>query len=141
MRAFVGVTGQTWFERLRRLNPDDINFWRPSGQGFRALRPGVPFLFKLHAPWNVIAGGGFFVEARLLPVSQAWLAFEERNGVGDAKKLPTRTDKYRRAHAARGPAESTRGVVPLRGRASRREGPCGKRQGMQMRVCGRGSRS
>jgi putative restriction endonuclease len=113
MRAFVGVTDQTWFERLRRLNPDDVNFWRPSGQGFRALRPGDPFLFKLHAPWNVIAGGGFFVEARQLPVSQAWMAFEERNGVGDVEELLTRIDKYRRAHAGRGPADPIIGAIVL----------------------------
>lgn len=58
MRAFVGVTVQSGFERLRRLNSHDVNFWRPSDQGFQAPRPGDPFLFKLHAPRNTIAGGG-----------------------------------------------------------------------------------
>jgi hypothetical protein len=68
VKAYVAVTDQQWFEQLRRLEPDDVNFWRPSGRGFAALQPGDPLLFKLHAPRNAIAGGGFFVEARQMPV-------------------------------------------------------------------------
>jgi len=54
VKMFVGVTDHQWFQRLRALRPDDVNFWRPSGRGFAALEPGDPFLFKLHAPWNAI---------------------------------------------------------------------------------------
>jgi hypothetical protein len=32
----------------------------PSAASFRALQPGEMFLFKLHAPRNVIVGGGIF---------------------------------------------------------------------------------
>ncbi len=49
-----------------------MNFWQPSGRGrFGALRPGEPFLFKLHAPFNVVVGGGPFLWADSFP---AWLA-------------------------------------------------------------------
>jgi len=41
---------------------DEVNFWQPGGRSrFRRLNPGEPFLFKLHAPYNFIVGGGFFV--------------------------------------------------------------------------------
>jgi putative restriction endonuclease len=105
VKAFVAVTDQQWFEQLRRLEPDDVNFWRPSGRGFAALQPGDPLLFKLHAPRNTIAGGGFFVEARPMPVSQAWMAFETRNGVRDVDELLARIDRYRRDRAEPGGAD------------------------------------
>jgi len=38
------------------------------------------FLFKLHAPLNYIAGGGFFVSHSFLPLSLAWETFEQKNG-------------------------------------------------------------
>lgn len=113
VKAFVGVTDWDWFRQLRREEPDDVNFWRPSGQAFHALQPGDPFLFKLHAPRNVIAGGGFFVEARQLPVSQAWLAFETRNGVRDVDELLIRIERYRRGHTIGSPADPVIGAVLL----------------------------
>jgi putative restriction endonuclease len=113
MKAFVGVTDWNWFRQLRRDEPDDVNFWRPSGQAFRALQPGDPFLFKLHAPRNVIAGGGFFVESQQLSVSQAWMAFERRNGVHDVDELLTRIDHYRRTNAGQGPADPVIGAIVL----------------------------
>ena len=113
MKAFVGVTDWDWFRQLRREEPDDVNFWRPSGQAFHALQPGDPVLFKLHAPRNVIAGGGFFVEARQLPVSQAWLAFETRNGVRDVDELLIRIERYRRGHTIGSPADPVIGAVLL----------------------------
>lgn len=113
MKGFVGVTDWDWFRQLRREEPDDVNFWRPSGQLLRALQPGDPFLFKLHAPRNVIAGGGFFVESRQLPVSQAWMAFERRNGVRDHDELLTRIDHYRRARSGSGPSDPLIGAVLL----------------------------
>ena len=113
MKGFVGVTDWNWFSQLRREEPDDVNFWRPSGQLLRALQPGDAFLFKLHAPRNVIAGGGFFVESRQLPVSQAWMAFERRNGVRDHDELLTRIDHYRRARSGTGPSDPLIGAVLL----------------------------
>jgi putative restriction endonuclease len=45
---------------------DEINFRQPGGKTlFRALQPGEPFLFKLHALYYYIANVGFFAPASL----------------------------------------------------------------------------
>ena len=57
----IAITDGVWFEMLRRqANLSEVNFWAPSAANFRAHQPGEMFLFKLHAPRNVIAGGGIF---------------------------------------------------------------------------------
>jgi len=61
MKFFIAVTDNDWFALLSRLQPDEVNFWNPGGVVFKALLPGQPFLFKLHAPLNAIVGGGYFV--------------------------------------------------------------------------------
>ena len=54
----IAVTDGDWFDMLRqRPNLAEVNFWAPSAAKFRALQPGELFLFKLHAPRNVIGGG------------------------------------------------------------------------------------
>ena len=61
MRFYLGVTDNNWYKYLREINPEDINFWQPSGTvGFKVLQSGAPFLFKLKSPLNVIGGVGFF---------------------------------------------------------------------------------
>ena len=82
MRFFVGVTDYDWF-KLHASNQrvEEVTFWRPPPDAsFKALQVGEPFLFKLHSPRNVIAGGGFFLRFLRLPVSLAWDAFGEGNG-------------------------------------------------------------
>src|SRR5581483_4694792 len=96
MKFWVGVTDKAWFESLRVRSPDEVNFWQPSSRpvaGF--LEPGVPFLFKLHAPDNFIVGGGFFVRFSALPAKLAWEAFGEKNGVADYTALRRRIEQYR----------------------------------------------
>ena len=97
MRLWVGVTDKDWFEYLTFLEPDEVNFWQPSGsRNFRVLQPGEPFLFKLHSPDNFVIGGGFFVRYSALPCSLAWDAFERKNGVGSLNDLVARVRKYRK---------------------------------------------
>lgn len=93
----VAVTDGNWFEALRR-QPDltEVNFWAPSAASFRALQPGELFLFKLHAPRNVIVGGGVFAYANALPCSLAWSAFGEANGARSAQEMRSRIARYRR---------------------------------------------
>src|SRR5882672_3511990 len=82
MRYWVGITDNAWFELLRNKSPAEVNFWQPSAAPLPSLLgPGIPFLFKLRAPLNVVVGGGFFLRATSLPVRIAWEAFEEGNGV------------------------------------------------------------
>jgi putative restriction endonuclease len=94
----VAVTDGDWFERLReRPNLSEVNFWAPSAASFRALQPGEMFLFKLHAPRNVIVGGGIFAYANTLPCSLAWEAFRESNGASSKHEMRARIARYRRA--------------------------------------------
>lgn len=96
MKVWVGVTDKGWYRHLAQIAPDEVNFWQPSGsRNFRALRPGEPFLFKLHSPDNFIVGGGYFVRYSPLPASLAWEAFEIKNGVASFADLVTRIRRYR----------------------------------------------
>jgi len=98
MNAYVGITDYDWYQYLA-AKPDieEINFWQPSGsREFKTLQPGELFLFKLHSPRNYIVGGGFFTHASLFPVSMAWDAFGEKNGVGTLDEMRARIGKYRR---------------------------------------------
>jgi putative restriction endonuclease len=73
MRLFVAVTDSEWFSLHASMSHlDEVNFWRPSPDAnFKALDPGESLLFKLHAPDNFIAGGGFFTKFLKLPVNLA----------------------------------------------------------------------
>ena len=93
----VAVTDGHWFEMLRhRPGLDEINFWSPSPTSFRALKQGELFLFKLHAPHDVIVGCGIFAYANILPCSLAWEAFGEANGAHSLQEMRSRIAKYRR---------------------------------------------
>src|SRR5258708_2055359 len=93
----VAVTDDDWFEMLR-LDPalPEVNFWAPSAANFRALQPGEMFLFKLHAPRNIIVGGGIFAYATALPCSLAWEAFRQANGARSALEMRARIARYRK---------------------------------------------
>jgi putative restriction endonuclease len=94
----IAVTDGDWYEMLRtQPNLSEVNFWAPSAANFRALQSGEMFLFKLHAPRNVIVGGGIFAYANVLPCSLAWEAFTEANGAPSAKEMRARIARYRRA--------------------------------------------
>ena len=82
VRAFVGVTDSSWYHFLRaRPDLNEVNFWRPSGQGFGALLSGEPFIFKTHRPNDRLVGGGFLSGSTKLRLSEAWDFFGEANGV------------------------------------------------------------
>jgi putative restriction endonuclease len=96
MRFFIGVTDNDWFNYLSNLQPDEINFWRPGGTTFRALEPGGLFLFKLHSPLNFIAGGGYFLRYTKLPLSIAWSAFGQKNGLPSEESFLRVINSYRK---------------------------------------------
>ncbi|GAC1522607.1 MAG: hypothetical protein NVS2B16_30520 [Chloroflexota bacterium] len=96
MKVFVGMTDDRWFRFLADRTPDEVNFWRPSAvASFRAIPIGAPFLFKLHSPNNVIAGGGFFLSYSRLPLSLAWEAFGTNNGTATVDDLVHQIRRYR----------------------------------------------
>ena len=104
MRLYVGVTDSGWHKRLSSAKPDEVNFWKPSGGPDQSgLNRGELFLFKLHSPDNFIVGGGYFVKFSKLPVSLAWLAFGEKNGVGTFPEFLARIRKYRKADPGHDP--------------------------------------
>ena len=81
MKYWVGVTDNSWFSFLARIQPDEVNFWHPGGRPpFTNLGVGAPFLFKLKRPHNHVAGGGYFVKYSKLPLSMVWEAFGDKNG-------------------------------------------------------------
>ncbi|MDA8344789.1 MAG: HNH endonuclease [Thermaerobacter sp.] len=104
MKTFVGITDHDWYTFLSQRQPDEVNFWTPSSStGFRALTPGEPFLFKLHAPRNFIVGGGFFTKYSVLPLSMAWLAFGDKNGAASRAECQARVQHYRHGTASLDP--------------------------------------
>ena len=58
------------------------------------------FLFKLHAPHNVIVGGGVFAHANNLSCALAWEAFGESNGAHSVQEMRSRILRYRRTDPA-----------------------------------------
>ncbi|MBK7288776.1 MAG: HNH endonuclease [Chitinophagaceae bacterium] len=99
MKFYLGVTDNNWYKFLSQQNREDINFWKPGGNtSFNVLTPGCPFLFKLKAPENAIAGIGFFSSFTFLPLSMAWDVFDKGNGCNSLQELqrmilPLRKDK------------------------------------------------
>ena len=97
MRLFIAITDNNWFTlHASRSNVDEVNFWRPSPTAtFKALQPGELMLFKLHAPLDFIAGGGFFTRFLHLPINLAWDTFREANGVTILEEMRKRIAHYR----------------------------------------------
>jgi HNH endonuclease len=97
MQLYVAVTDYDWYLlHVSKAGLDEVNFWRPSpGASFKALSLGEPFLFKLHSPRNFICGGGFFTKFIQLPLTLAWEAFGEGNGVPSLAEARSRITKYR----------------------------------------------
>lgn len=93
----VAVTYGDRFNHLRQ-QPDlsEINFWSPSPRSFRALQPGELFLFKLHTPVNMIAGGSVYTSATNMPLALAWEAFGTANGAASLSKMRSHVLRYRK---------------------------------------------
>ena len=101
VQLIVAVTDRGWFDYLRsRPELDEVNFWSPGAAPFKALQSGELFLFKLHAPDNVIVGGGIFTYASAMPCSLAWQAFGPGNGTASLREMRDRIIRYRRGDAA-----------------------------------------
>ena len=96
MKFYLGVTDNKWFSYLSGINPEDINFWQPSGSvNFKVLSPGAPFLFKLKGALNAIGGIGFFSSHTFLPMSIAWDTFKDRNGCENYNEFTKMILNYR----------------------------------------------
>jgi putative restriction endonuclease len=99
VRGFVGITDSNWYHLLAdrpEIFREEVNFWRPGGGGFAALKPGEPFFFKTHAPHNRVVGGGFFSGSAPMPMSEAWDMLGPGNGVASLAEMRARVEHYRR---------------------------------------------
>lgn len=97
MKFYLGVTDNNWYNYLRTINPEDINFWQPSGTvKFKVLEQGAPFLLKLKSPVNMIGGIGFFASHSFLPLSIAWDTFRNRNGCETFDEFSSMILRYRK---------------------------------------------
>lgn len=104
VNLFVAITDRSWFDLLSRERPDEVNFWQPSGsRNFGAVSVGELFLFKLHAPDDFIVGGGVFSHSSNVPLSLAWEAFGNKNGVSSLAEMRRRIARYRRDDALLNP--------------------------------------
>ena len=91
MRGFVAPTDPSWFQFLReRSEIDEVNFWRPKPDTFRAIGKGEVFFFKLRAPKNAIGGFGLYSAFAPLPVWRAWDVFGQANGAPTLDRLRER---------------------------------------------------
>lgn len=96
MNLYVGVTDYKWYRFISERKLDEVNFWKPGTQLFKALQPGELYLFKLKAPYNCIVGGGFFVKYSRIPLYLAWDAFKEGNGRSSLRELKDTIVNYRK---------------------------------------------
>lgn len=97
MKFFVAVTDNEWFHYLARFQPDEVNFWNPSGSPMKNLQVGELVLFKLHRK-DYITGGGWYVQFSQLPLSIAWEAFQQKNGVDSYSSFYEKIRSYRESH-------------------------------------------
>jgi putative restriction endonuclease len=93
---FIGNTDLDWYQYLKSINPEDVNFWQPGGlANFKAIPKGSPFLLKLKSPINKIAGIGFFSSHSILPINFAWEIFQNRNGSDNFSSFYSKIKGYR----------------------------------------------
>lgn len=93
---FIANTDDDWFDFLAAA-PDvtEVNFWRPSPQGFHAIQPGELFVFRLKNPRDKIGGFGVLSNSTVLPLQIAWETFGRLNGVSSFEALRTAIQAYR----------------------------------------------
>ena len=98
---YIGNTDNTWFDFLKARAPlEEVNFWKPSPQTFKAVPFGAVFAFRLKAPRNVIGGYGILTSSTSIPIRLAWEAFGEANGASSQHEVVAAIDQYRRNETA-----------------------------------------
>ena len=99
VHGFVAPTDHGWYQFLRaRPEISEVNFWKPSGRRFAAIREGEPFFFKVKAPYDAIGGFGLFARFVALPVWHAWDVFGQANGTRDEHELLERLRRLAGGH-------------------------------------------
>ena len=87
-RFYIGLTDYDWYKYHKSIKADEVNFWRPGTQSFKALAENGLFLFKIKKKHgSKIVGGGFFKKYLNIPISLAWESFRELNGSRTEKEF------------------------------------------------------
>lgn len=94
---FIGNTDHDWFNFCKE-NPhfEQVNFWQPSIQKFKALEEGGIFFFRLKSPINKIGGFGTLASAHSASIGLLWDDLGQSNGVQSQEELIERVRKYRK---------------------------------------------
>jgi putative restriction endonuclease len=96
MTGYIANTDAAWFEFLRSQPPqEEVNFWSPSDHYLFRGAIGSPFLFRLKAPRNVVAGFGLVAYAQRMPEWLAWECFGQGNGATTLDELRGRIRRLR----------------------------------------------
>ena len=93
---YVANTDNEWFDFLKANQPlEDINFWKPSPQVFKAVDEGELFVFRLKSPRNVIGGYGILVSSINVPIQFAWDSLGIANGHKSLDEMMRVIRRYR----------------------------------------------
>lgn len=93
---YVANTDNEWFDFLRARSPlEDVNFWKPSPNLFKALDEGELFVFRLKSPRNVIGGYGVLASSLSVSIQLAWDSLGERNGSPSLEHMVKAIRRYR----------------------------------------------
>ncbi len=93
---YVANTDNAWFDFLKSRSPlEDVNFWKPSPQTFRAINEGQLFVFRLKSPRDQIGGYGVLASSINVPIQLAWDSLGERNGSPSMAHMISAIRKYR----------------------------------------------
>lgn len=100
---YLSITDTTWINFIKN-NKDNlgkyINFWRPGGKAFKALKQGELFLFKLHSKKDKgengeIVGGAYYYGFEKMSPNEAWNRFGIGNGASTLFEKCSLINEYR----------------------------------------------
>ncbi|WP_162375616.1 HNH endonuclease [Ancylobacter sp. TS-1] len=95
-QIYVANTDNQWFDFLKSNQPlEDVNFWKPNQQLFKAIGEGGLFVFRLKSPRNVIGGYGVLVSSINVPIQFAWDSLGIANGHPDLGDMMRAIRRYR----------------------------------------------
>jgi putative restriction endonuclease len=96
LTGYIANTDSGWFEFLRSEPPqEEVNFWNPSDYYLFRGAIGSPFLFRLKAPINAVAGFGFVAWADRMPEWLAWECFGRGNGAPTLDAMRSQIQRLR----------------------------------------------
>jgi putative restriction endonuclease len=96
---YVGNTDHEWFDFCKSQgNLDEVNFWQPSRQHFKAIDIGGIFFFRRKSPIDKIGGFGVLASAGEATIQTAWQSLELSNGVETKEDFVDRVRKYKKSY-------------------------------------------